>query len=349
MSRFAVAAVLMGVATVAGATDSTVEWSFGVPQTMALGLGTGDAQGPGLSSCSQVAAQRSNAFQDRIVVTNTGPRRAELSVRTQPLGGNGNTVCTAATNTTLAVYRGTFTPATPTANCAAFNDDVDGTTTCSRVNAIAIAPGESITLVVSSANNGEKFPYDLRFDGSVYSPSLFYSSLEPIELYNGHGMPATGQFTIKGYPAPFAANSWLNGGVNPANGAIHGRLALSPVMLSGVSTNLGPMTLRMQMWQDGTGDGAFTGGVASYAANNLFLRLQQVTVNGAPVDIGGNCQFGPITWTLAGNGDADKIDLATGSFAIPPQSAATNCNNFGAQISSVVSGTDNTVTLSLDR
>jgi hypothetical protein len=347
MSRFLVVG-LMALSSVAMATDSTVEWSFGVPQTMALGLGTGDSTGPGLQSCGAVAPQRNNSFQDRIVVTNTGTRRAELSVRTQPLGGNGSTACPSGMDTTMAVYSGAFNPAQPTANCLAYNDDIDGSTMCSGISAVSVAPGASVTVVVSGFNNGDHFPYDLRFDGSVYSPSVFYASFEPVELFNGHGMPATGQFTVDNYPAPFAAGSMLNGGVDARNGNLQGRLALSPVQLQDIATGLGFITLRAQMWQDGSGGGAVTAGNANYTANNLFLRLQHATINGAPVDLGGNCQFGPITWALAGNADASDIDLMQASFAIPPVSP-TACNNFGAQLSSVVAGSDNSVTLSLAR
>jgi hypothetical protein len=347
MLRF-LALGLMAVASGVSATDSTVEWSFGVPQTMALGLGAGDATGPGLQSCSQASAQRNASFQDRIVVTNTGTRRAELAVRTQPLAGNGNTVCPTGLDTTMAVYS-TYNPAAPTANCLAFNDNADNTTLCSRISGVSIAPGASVTIVVSGASNGDRFPYDLRFDGSVYSPSIFYASFEPVELFNGHGMPASGQFTIDSYPAPFAVGSMLNGAVDPSNGDLHGRLALSPVQLQDIATGLGFITLRAQMWQDGSGDGVLAGNnTVTYGANNLYLRLQHVTVNGNAIDLGGNCQFGPITWSLAGNADAQSIDLMQASFVIPPV-AANACNNFGAQLSAVVAGSDNSVTLSLDR
>lgn len=349
MVRFMVVAATMLVAAQAQATDSTVEWSFGVPQVMALGLGTGDSTGPGLSDCSTVAAQRNNSFQDRVVVTNTGPRRGLLAVRTQPLAGNGSATCPAGMDTTMAVYSGTFNPAAPTANCMAFNDNAAGNTLCSSVSNIAIEPGASVTIVVSGASNGDRFPYDLRFDGSVYSPSVFYASFEPNELYNGHGMPVSGQFTVDNYPAPLAAASILNGAVNPATQAIQGRMALSPVQLQGIATNLGTVTLRAQMWQDGVGTGQLTGANATYNASNLFLRLQHVTVNGAPVDLGGNCQFGPITWNLTGNSDASKIDLIQNSFVIPPQSSPANCNNLGAQLSAIVSGNENSVTVSLKR
>jgi len=347
MFRFLAMAGLMGVSAAASATDSTVEWSFGVPQTMALGLGGGDATGPGLASCTQASPQRNASFQDRITVTNTGPRRALLDVRTQAMGGAAGAGCSAPVNTTMAVYS-SYSPAAPTANCLAFNDDAAQGSTCSRISNVSIAPGASVTIVVSSASNGEKFPYDLRFDGSVYSPSVFYASFEPVELYNGHGMPASGQFTVDGYPAPFAAGSMLNGAVNPANGNIQGRLALSPVQLQDMATNLGFVTLRAQLWQNGSGSGQLTGGVASYGATNLFLRLQHATVNGAPVDLGGDCQFGPITWALTGNADADAIDLMQNGFVIPPV-AANACNNLGGPLSSVVAGSDNTATVSFAR
>lgn len=353
MFRFAVVAALMGAASVAGATDSTVEWSFGKPAPMALGLGSGDGTMPGLASCSQVSSEptRNAVFYDRVTVTNSGSRPARLGAHTIPMAAHYLAACEAGSgiDTTLAVYRGGFNPANPTANCVAFNDDSAGNTRCSFVNNLALAPGESLTVVIAARDNGQSFTYDLRFDHAVYSPSVFYASFEPIELFNGHGMPTTGQFTVDGYPAPFAAGSMLNGGVDSSNGNIQGRLALSPVELEDMATNLGFVTLRAQLWQDGSGTGQLTGGNAVYSASNLYLRLQHATVNGNPVDLGGNCQFGPISWALTGNADAQSIDLMQNSFVIPPQSSPANCNGLGAQLSAVVSGSDNSATVSFER
>lgn len=352
MFRFAVVmAGVMGVAAMAQATDSTVAWSFGVPQTMALGVGSGDGTTAALSNCTTLdpAPNRGAVFYDRITVTNTGTRRAELLARTAVMGGAVGTACPATMDSRLAVYRGAFNPADPRANCVAYNDDSAGGTECSTSAVVSMRPGETVTLVVTASNNGDRFPYDLKFDGSVYSPSIFYAAFEPIELFTGHGLPVSGQFTVDTYPAPLAAGSTLNGGVDPRTGNIQGRLALSPVQLQGIATNLGPVTLRAQMWQDGSGSGALTGGNATYGANDLYFRLQYVTVSGNPVDLGGNCQFGPITWALTGNGDANEIDLMQASFVIPPQSSPANCNGFGAQLSSIVSGSDNSVTISFER
>jgi hypothetical protein len=103
------------------------------------------------------------------------------------------------------------------------------------------------------------------------------------------------------------------------------------------------------MWHNGGGIGQVAANnTAQLTANDLYLRLQYATVNGNPVDIGGDCQFGPIQWALAGNADANSVDLTQASYTIPP-GAPTACNGFGAQFNAIIAGSDNSVTLSLER
>jgi hypothetical protein len=331
-------------AGVAQATDSSVEWSFGAPQTMALGLGAGDPTYHGLGSCSQLSGSATATRYDTVVVTNNGPRTGLLDVSTAAFAG-GPFTCSAGMDTVLSVYRGGFDPNAPLNGCIAHNDNANGGV-CSRLSGIPVAPGASVTVVVAGAGNSNVFPYDLRFDGSVYGTSVYLASFEESERFNGRGMAATGQFTVDGYPAPLAPGSRLNGGV--ADGVLQGRLALAPAQLQDIATGIGFITLRTQLWQNGTGGGTLSGGNATLAANDLFLRLQYATVNGSPLDLGGNCQFGPIAWNLAGNADAQDIDLAQASYTIPPGSP-TACNGLGAQLNSVLAGSDNSVTLSLAR
>lgn len=337
----------------AHAGNSNVEWSFGAPQTMALGVGSGDATFNRLTSCSQLSPTATATRFDTIAITNNGPRAGILDVRTQPMAGTGTTVCPAGTDTVMAVYAGAFNPAAPLTGCLAFNDNVDGTTLCSRISSINVAAGATVTVVVSGFANADAFPYDVRFDGSVYGRSIFLASFEPSERFIGRGLPLTGEFRVDNYPAPFAAGSRLNGDVERETGAIQGRLAPAPAQLQDIATGLGAVTLRLQLWENGAGGGQIAGnGTATFGASDLFLRLQHVTVNGNVVSVGGDCQFGPITWALAGNSDANSIDMTQNPYVIPPVSA-TACNNFGTQLNSVFAGSDgsggNTVTLSLAR
>jgi hypothetical protein len=332
------------------ATDSGVEWSVGTPQTMALGLGSGDATFTRAASCAQLSATGTAVHYDTVVVTNTGRRTGMLDVRTRPHGGALAATCSSGRDTVLAVYSGTsFNPANATAGCIAHNDNEDGGTLCSRVSGISVRPGASVTVVVAGVDNDERFPYDLRFDGSQYGgDGIYIASFEANESYVGKQLPATGEFTVDTYPAPLAAGSRLDGGVD-TDGSIRARLALAPAQLQDIATGLGLITLRIQMWQNGAGSGQIAGNnTAVYGANDLFLRLQHATVNGSPVDLGGNCQFGPITWSLAGNADAQSIDLTQASYTIPP-GAPTACNGLGSQLNAIVAGTDNSVTLGLER
>ena len=341
---------LIAATTPALATDSGVEWSVGTPQTMALGLGSGDATYTRAASCAQLSVTGTAVHYDTVVVTNNGRRTGILDVRTRPHGGTLASTCSAGRDSVLAVYSGTsFNPASATTGCIAHNDNEDGGTLCSRVSGISVRPGASVTIVVSGVDNDERFPYDLRFDGSQYGgDGIYIASFEPSESYVGKQLPASGEFTVDAYPAPLASGSRLDGGVD-TDGSIRARLALAPAQLQDIATGLGLITLRIQMWQNGSGTGQIAGnGSAVYAANDLFLRLQHATVNGTPVDLGGNCQFGPITWSLAGNSDATSIDLTQASYTIPPGSP-TACNGLGAQLNSIIAGTDNSVTLGLER
>lgn len=341
---------LLACSAPAFATDSNVEWSVGTPQTMALGLGSGDPTFTRTASCAQLSATGTAVHYDTVVITNNGRRTGVLDLRTRPHGGALNATCGAGRDTVMAVYAGTgFTPANATAGCLAHNDNEDGSTLCSRISGVSVAPGASVTVVVAGVDNDERFPYDLRFDGSLYGPDgIYIASFEPSESYIGKQLPATGEFTVDTYPAPLAAGSRLDGGVD-SDGAIQARLALAPAQLQDIATGLGFVTLRIQMWQNGRGVGQIAGnGSATYAANDLFLRLQHATVNGNPVDLGGNCQFGPIAWSLAGNSDANTIDLTQASYTIPP-GAPTACNGLGAQLNAIVAGSDNSVTLGLER
>lgn len=342
--------LLIAVSAPALATDSSVEWSVGAPQTMALGLGSGDPTFTRAASCGQLSATATAVHYDTVVVTNNGRRTGILDVRTRPHGGALNATCGTGRDTVLSVHAGaSFNPANATAGCIAHNDNEDGGTLCSRISGVSVAPGKSVTVVVAGVDNDERFPYDLRFDGSVYGPDgIYIASFEPSESYVGKQLPATGEFTVDTYPAPLAAGSRLDGGVD-TNGAIRARLALAPAQLQDIATGIGFITLRIQMWQNGSGTGQIAGnGAATYAANDLFLRLQHATVNGSPVDLGGNCQFGPIAWSLAGNSDANSIDLTQASYAIPPGSPAA-CNGLGAQLNAIIAGSDNSVTLGLER
>lgn len=348
--RLAAAALLACTALPAAATSSSVEWSYGVPQVMALGVGNGDStfNRPG-TGCGNLSPTGTAVRYDTVTVTNVGPRAGVLDVRTQPIAGNGSAACPALQDTVLAVYS-SFDPANPTANCLAFNDNVDGSTACSRISNIAVPRGGSVTVVVAAASNAAAFPYDLRFDGSVYGgQTVFTAAFEPVERFVGRGMPASGEFTVDSYPAPLAAGSRLDGDVAFETGLLEGRFALAPAQLQDIATGVGFITLRTQMWQNGRGTGQVAvNNTATLAANELYLRLQHATVNGSPVDIGGNCQFGPIQWTLAGNADANSVDLTQASYTIPP--GATNaCNGFGAQFNSIIAGSDNSVTISLER
>ena len=219
---------------------------------------------------------------------------------------------------------------------------------CSRVRAFELAPGEEATIVVMGAANGDSFAYDLRFDDSVFGHRILRADFEDDDAPEPEGLAVGGGSTLHGYPIPMTADSHFNGQVD-GTGAIDGTLALSATEISGVATHLGLVTLRSQFWHAGDSIGLIgAGGSTAFEASQIWFRLQSIQINGTPMDIGGDCAFGPISWSLAGLADASLIDVLTPSFVIPPMPTDA-CNGFGATLNGLVAGDDHAVRLTISR
>lgn len=335
----------------ANATDSGIALTRGAPQTVAGTLGAGDDTLQRLDQdCSTVSGTATAVYYDTVRVTNTGSQISRLDVRTQLPGDDGTATCGAEADTVLAVYVGPFSPADVTANCVVFNDDsaAPDLDHCSRVQALELGPGEEATVVVMGGANDASFAYDLRFDGSIFGHRILRADFEDDDAPETQGLAVGGGSTLHGYPIPMGAGSHFNGRVD-GGGAIDGTLALSAKEISDVATNFGLITLRSQFWHAGGTAGLIdAGGGTALEVEQLWFRLQSIEINGSPQPIGGDCAFGPMSWSLAGLADASLIDVLTPSFATPPMPADA-CNGYGATLNDLVVCDDHAVRLIIAR
>jgi hypothetical protein len=342
-------ALLLGAGTLC-ANDSAFDWKSDSPQIVAGALGAGDQTFRRTGqNCSALSNTATAVFYDTYVISNPTTEPAILDVRTQPPGGNGSAVCTQGANdTVMAIYSGGFVPGNATQGCVAFNDDAPGLDRCSRISGFTIAPASSVTLVVTALDNGNAFPYDLRFDGSAHSMPIFRDGGgESTQAAVPRALPAGGAITIDGFPVALPSGSRFNGQIDFVTQNINGPFAFLPMTASGILTNAGPATLRMQLWHAGTSSGVVgPGNAVTLNALDIYLRLQTATINGTPLNLGGDCKFGPISWSTSGTWNGTAIATSQPSFLIPPAPAAS-CNGLGAQLSAVISGTDNSVNLSI--
>jgi hypothetical protein len=272
-------------------------------------------------------------------------------VRTQPPGGDGTAQCGENRDTVITVYDGVFDPAQSAQHCAAYNDDAHEPFLdfCSRVSNFEVPANGSVTVVVASYSGGQRFDYDLRFDGTI-GPEVFGSGFEEETVQRRAtafvARPVSGQVTVDGVIAPIPPDSWIDSVIG-ADGSFAGKAQLAPIILSG-TTEAGPMQTRFQWIDTGSGVGsAPANGAASLSFTGMSLRLQWVTLNGLPVNIGGECRFTPIAWSMAGNSSATHIDVSDAQFTIPPTSDA--CAGFQGPLNNLFSGTINSVDWSVTR
>ncbi len=332
------------------ANDSAFDWKSDAPQIAVGVLGNGDAtfrrtrQG-----CSELSNTATAVFYDTYVISNPTSSPAVLDVRTQPPGGDGNAQCSEGVNdTVMALYPGGLVPGNATLGCAAFNDDAPGLDRCSRISDYTINPGSSVTLVVTAFDNGNTFPYDLRFDGSRHLGPIFRDGGgEASETAVPRALPLSGALTIDNYPVTLPAGSRFNGQINFVTQNINGTFAFMPMTASGILTNAGPASLRMQFWHAG-GTGGFVepNNAVTFNALDIYLRLQTASISGTPLNLGGDCQFGPISWSTSGTWNGTVIATSQPFFVIPPVSASA-CNGLGAQLSAVIAGSDNSINLAI--
>ena len=347
---------LAGLASTSAALagDTAISFIVRPPAVLAAALGSGDATFNRLrQNCSTLSGSGTSVHYDTVQFTNPTSAAMTLDVRTQAPGGNGTGTCGVERDTVMMAYSGSFNPAAPTQQCIGFNDDATSPNLdrCSRISGLVVAPQSTVVIVIAAFDNGQSFDYDLRFDGTAptqTADALFRTGFEDGEgaLQPEASRSVSGQITIDAVVAPVAADSTMDRLLAP-DGQYFGFLQLAPITLSGMS-DLGPIQTRFQWFDASGGFGTVpASGAATLSYSGLQLRLQSVLLNGNPVPIGGECRFGPVSWSFTGQSSGGSIDVAAPSFTIPPTSDA--CGGFQAQLNGLFSGTSNAVELDIQR
>lgn len=326
------------------------------PQALALAFGSSDGTFHRLrQDCTTLAGSAANAvYYDTVVLGNPNNVELVLDVRTQPPGGDGSASCDVNRDTVMMAYADSFDPNAPSQNCIAYNDDAPSPNLdrCSRISGLAVPANGRVVVVVAAFSNGENYPYDLRFDGTALRTDVVFADgfgdavlpATPATAYAAHVL--SGQVVVDGVMAPIPQDSWVDG-VLGAQGQFAGFAQIAPMTLSGM-TDFGLLTTRLQWIDAGGGFGlAPVSGAASLSFAGMQLRLQSISLNGAPINIGGECRFSPVSWGMSGNSGATTIDVSDPQFSIPTTSDA--CGGFQAQLNSLFSGTLNSVDWRLDR
>ncbi len=348
--------LLVIVAGAAHAGDSTSLFLSRAPQTLALALGSGDGTFHRLrTDCSTMAGNGASAvYYDTVTFLNATNVAVNLDLRTQPPGGDGTATCDTTSDTTMMAYSGSFNPAAPMQNCIAYNDDAASPSLdrCSRISGLNVPASGSVVVVVAAYANGDKFAYDLRFDGTSFADGRIFAdgfgdtvpSFPPNSVYAAHA--ASGQIVVDGVVAALPADSWVDAILND-EGHFAGAAQLAPITLSG-STDFGLVTTRLQWVDLNNGYGTVPVNAAgALTFSGMELRLQSLSLNGSPFDIGGECRFSPVPWDLVGSSTATTIDLSDSQFTIPQTGDA--CGGYQAQLNSLFSGSSNSVDWHLAR
>lgn len=148
--------------------DTPISYPGGpVPANVTGTLGPGSATfNRPLSGCSGLSAVGTATPYDTITLTNTGASAASINLA---MGAAGTpTTCAAGatgSDTFVAVYNGSFNPASPLANCVFAEDDVNGP--CAAVSNVPVAPGATIVIVLTAFYNEASFAYEASFAGTT--------------------------------------------------------------------------------------------------------------------------------------------------------------------------------------
>ena len=152
-------------------TDTVINYTGGTPGNIVGSLDAGDSTFNRPNGCGSVSGVGTAVAYDTVTFTNTTATNATVNIR---IGASGNpaAACGVAPDTYMVMYNDSFNPATPLANCALTNDDVNGgTDRCSALSAVAIPAGAVRVFVLTAFDNAAVatglFPYEVTFAGTT--------------------------------------------------------------------------------------------------------------------------------------------------------------------------------------
>ncbi len=155
-------------AVIRASTDTPISYPGGTPPSNIVG--SFDAQDSTFNrpvSCASLSGVGTATPFDTITLTNTGASAATVNVR---LGQSGDpsTACGTIIDPFMALYDGSFNPASPLTNCLLVNDDTNGVIDrCPSLTGVSIPSGQTRVIVLTAFDNGATFPYEVTFAGTT--------------------------------------------------------------------------------------------------------------------------------------------------------------------------------------
>lgn len=158
--------------------------------------------------------------------------------------------------------------------------------------------------------------------------------------------PVSGTISVNGNPGALPSGGTFGDSTyNAATGDISvGTFTFPQSTTTFHSDSLGAdVTVTYQLSQTNTSSGQVAiDGVAAMTQAHLKLKAISAVVGFIPISFGETCIFQPIDVDLAGTGSASGLDLSDNGFAIPTV-APTDCNNYGSQVNSGLTGSNNSL------
>jgi hypothetical protein len=146
--------------------DTPINYAGGEPPAFPGALDADDSTHNRPVTCAALSGVGTATAFDTVTITAVGVNPANITIFTSLVGGGA---CPNANDTFMAVYNGTFNPASALTNCLAVNDDISGATNRCSTLTFTIPVGETRVVAISGFNNPPTglFAYQVNFTGTT--------------------------------------------------------------------------------------------------------------------------------------------------------------------------------------